>query len=178
MGSSRYIINIGSNIFLNTPCAIGYKKEDGIAPFLQAKIRQSDNSLQFSFDAFDKNGNKFHVRNNKPVGTNEYKIEVIHRPNQKIVRDKLTGKNILDIRNLNDIEIYGDFYFNNTRIQSNENALIIRGIKLSDNEFENCGGILLDKNGILFGFNGEIPDLKNINKITVEKNKKNSVAKK
>ena len=162
MKIDRYTINIGSNIFQNTPCALGYQEGDKIIPFLQARIRENDGALQFSFDAFDDNGNKFHVRNNIPVGINNDKIEVIHEADKKIVKDKQTGKIYLDIRKLNGIEIYGDFFFNDVHIQSNENSLIINTNTISNNNFVNCGGILLSKNGMAFGFNGVIPEMKNI----------------
>ena len=162
MELNRYTINIGSNIFLNTPCALGYKDGDSIIPFLQASIRESDDALQFSFDAFDEDGNKFHIRNNIPVGVNNEKIKVIHEANKKIFKEDKSGKIILDIRKSSIIEIYGDFFFNGVHIQSNENSLIIGTNTLSGNKFSNCGGILLSKNSMSLGFNGVMPDLKNI----------------
>ena len=47
-------------------------------------------------------------------------------------------------------------------MQSNENSLIINTNTISGNQFINCGGILLSKNGMTFGFNGVIPEMENI----------------
>jgi hypothetical protein len=163
MTAFRYDVNIGTNIFSNTPCALGYEKAKGIiVPFLTAKVRDNDHRLQFSFDATDEAGNTIHIRNNIPVGVDKDKYDVSHLARQNIVVEKSTGKTILDIRKSGLIEIYGDFYIEGKHIVADKLGLKIETIKLSKNRFTSLGGILITDNGISLGFRGTIPELPDV----------------
>ncbi len=163
MTAIRYDVNIGTNIFRNTPCALGYEKAKGIiVPVLTAKVRDNDQQLQFSFDATDEEGNTIHVRNNIPVGVDKDKYEVSHLAQQKIVVEKSTGKTVLDIRKSGLIEIYGDFYVEGKHIVADELGLKIESNMVIKNMFMGLGGILITGNGIALGFRGTIPELPDV----------------
>ena len=159
----RYTVIIGSNCFINTPCALGMRRNDGtIVPLLHARIRPSDLQLQFSFEAEDDAGAKIRVRNNVPVGADTERFEVHHLANQKLVKNRITGHTFLDIRNTGllsggNIEIYGDFFFEGMHILATENGIDVHGNQLAGNRMENCGGILLSPREFVLGFGGEIP---------------------
>ncbi len=165
----RYNVLIGTNLFTNTPCAIGKQRGDNtIIPLLHARIRENDEQLQFSFDATDETGTKIRVRNNVPVGVDSERFEVRHLADQKLVVSRDTGSTILDIRTVSQhaigrIEIYGKFIFEDMLLVSTEQGLNIGELTMVDNQFVNCEGILFRSNGsFALGFRGTIPPLSDV----------------
>lgn len=160
-----YSVILGSNTFINTPCAIGMQLDDGsIEPVISAKVRESDNLLLLSFDAESHSGIPIHIRNNKPVGdipSAQYKVE--HLSNDKIIANVKTGDTVLEIRNTNHhdwgtIEILGDFVFRGIPVVVKKDKLIVGNNNvLSGNSFVNTGGILLTPSGFALGFSANIP---------------------
>jgi hypothetical protein len=162
----RYNVVIGSNSFLNTPCAIGMQRRDNtIVPLLHARIRPSDLQIQFSLDAQDEAGAPIRVRNNVPVRADVERCKVHHLTDRKLVVMRETGKTILDIRrtallSAGSIEIYGDFFFEGVHILATEEGLTIGDFSnmLIGCQFQGCGGILLQSSGgFALGFHGIIP---------------------
>jgi hypothetical protein len=163
-----YDVMIGSNIFQQTPCAIGMQTAaNTINPLLHARIRESDHQIQFSLDVASQDGVQIKVRNNIPVGVDSEKFEIIHLPEQKLVVSRNTNQTILDIRRIGllangQIEIYGDFIFEGIHIESTEEYLKIGNSELSGCQCIRLGGVLLYPTGsFAFGFSGVMPPFSN-----------------
>jgi hypothetical protein len=167
MSIRGYKVNIGSNLFTETPCAIAYETSKGnIIPFLRANIRHNDFKLQFSFTAFDDKNNKIHVKHNIPVGVNKDFYEISHQADRKVLTSKLTGKIILEIvtKGIKSIEIYGDFYIEGAHFEITRDLLKITTKSGAIGNFHDCkffsqrGIIINHKSGFSIGGNKKIED--------------------